>query len=85
MIVRRDSLSQALSQVEAEKLTGVSIVVVSRRWWDSLSVTEQSEYRSRAARSHLELRVDEAISSHFVEVRGKEEGPPLSTESPMSE
>jgi hypothetical protein len=83
MIVRRDSLTQALSQLEAEKLAGVSIIVVSRAWWDGLSANEQSVYRSRAARAGVELRVDEAISSHFVEVRGGDEGPPLSTESPM--
>jgi hypothetical protein len=83
MIVRRDSLTQALSQVEAEQLTGVSVIVVSRPWWDSLSANEQSVYRSRAERVGIELRVDQAISSHFVEVRGGDEGPPLSTESPM--
>jgi hypothetical protein len=83
MIVRRDSLTDALNQVEAEKLTGVSIIVVSRTWWDGLSANEQSAYRSRAERVGVELRVDEAISSHFVEVRGGDEGPPLSTESPM--
>jgi hypothetical protein len=83
MIVRRDSLTQALSQVEAEKLRGVSVIVVSRPWWDGLSANEQSEYRSRAERVGIELRVDQAISSHFVEVRGGDEGPPLSTESPM--
>jgi hypothetical protein len=83
MIVRRNSLTEALSQVEAGKLTGVSIIVVSRPWWDGLSTNEQSGYRSRAERAGIELRVDQAISSHFVEARGGDEGPPLSTESPM--
>lgn len=83
MIARRDSLTQALSEVEMCALTGASTIIVSRTWWDSLSPNEQGGYRSRAARAEVELRVDQAISSHFVEIRGGEEGPPLSTESPM--
>ena len=82
MIARRESLTQALGEVEKRALTGVSTVVVSRQWWDGLSSNEQDEYRGRAARADVELRVDEAISRHFVEIRGKEDGP-LSTESPM--
>ena len=81
MIARRESLTQALGEVEKRALTGVSTVVVSRQWWDGLSPNEQDEYRGRAARADVELRVDEAISRHFVEIRGKEDGP-LSTESP---
>jgi hypothetical protein len=83
MIVRRDSLAEALSEVERQTLSGASIIVVSRPWWDGLSAGEQSGFRRRAARSAVELRVDQDISSHFVEVRGSDEGPPLSTESPM--
>jgi hypothetical protein len=83
MIARRDSLTQALSEVEARALAGASTIIVSRRWWDTLSPNEQGGYRSRAAEADVELRVDEAISSHFVEIRGGEEGPPLSTEHPM--
>jgi hypothetical protein len=83
MIVRRDTLEQALGEVEARALSGASSIIVNRRWWESLSPHEQDGYRSRAARAGVELRVDEAISSHFVEIRGGEEGPPLSTERPM--
>jgi hypothetical protein len=83
MIARRDSLTQALGEVEARSLIDASTIVVSRRWWDSLSPHEKDEYRSRATRAGVELRVDEAISNHFVEIRGGEEGPPLSTEHPM--
>lgn len=83
MIVRRDSLPHALGDVEAKTLRGASVIVVSRPWWDGLSAREQDVYRRRAGRAGVELRVDEAISSHFVEVRGGDEGPPLSTESPM--
>jgi hypothetical protein len=83
MIARRDTLEQALGEVESRALTGVSTIVVSRYWWDGLSTHEQSGYRSRAARAEVELRVDEAISSHFVELRGGDQGPLLLTESPM--
>jgi hypothetical protein len=83
MIVRRDSLTQALSEVESQTLSGASIIVVSRPWWDSLSTREQSGFRSRAEQSAIELRLDQAISPHFVEVRGSDEGPPLSTERPL--
>lgn len=83
MITRRETLAQALRDLEARVLTGASTIVVSRHWWDSLSSNEQSAYRSRAGRAGIDLRVDEAISSHFVEIRGEDEGPPLSTEHPM--
>jgi hypothetical protein len=83
MIERRATLAQALRDVEARDLTGVSTIVVNRRWWDGLSTDEQGFYQIRATRARIELRVDEAISRHFVEVRSKDEGPPLSTEHPM--
>ncbi len=82
MILRRDSLAEALRDIEARELTGASTIVVSRGWWAGLSSNEQSAYRSRAQRAGVELRVDETISRHFVEVRGGESGP-LSTEHPM--
>ena len=81
MIQRRDSLAVALREVEARELDA-STIVVSRRWWDTLSAVEQSSYQARAARAEIELRVDEDISRHFVEIRGRDEGP-LSTEHPM--
>jgi hypothetical protein len=83
MIARRDTLEQALGDVETHALSGASTVVVSRAWWDSLSTHEQDAYRGRAERAAVELRADDAISSHFVEVRsGGEQSPPLSTEHP---
>lgn len=82
MLTRRDSLTQALRDVEARALSGASIIVINRGWWDELSVTEQDAYRTRAARADVELRVDEDISRHFVEIRDRDEGP-LSTEHPM--
>jgi hypothetical protein len=83
MIIRRDTLEQALGDLEGHALQGASTVVVSRGWWDSLSVNEREAYLGRAERAAVDLRADESISSHFVEVRGGDEGPPLSTEHPM--
>jgi hypothetical protein len=83
MIARRDTLEQALGDVETQALSGASTVIVSRGWWDSLSTNERDAYRGRAERAGVELRADDAISSHFVEVRsGGEQSPPLSTEHP---
>jgi len=56
MIIRRDTLEQALGEVEAQALSGASTIVVSRH---------------------------DAIPSHFVEIRGDDEGPPLSSERHM--
>jgi hypothetical protein len=83
VIARRDTLEQALGDVETGALTGASSIVVSHNWWDHLSISEQDAYRRRAERAAIELRADEAMSGHFVEVRGGDESPPLSTERPM--
>ncbi|HEU4647626.1 MAG TPA: hypothetical protein VFS33_01105 [Gemmatimonadales bacterium] len=83
MITRRDTLEQALGEVETGALAGASSIVVSRSWWDHLSTSEQDAYRRRAERAAIELRADEAMRGHFVEVRGGDEGAPLSTERPM--
>jgi hypothetical protein len=83
MIARRDSLEQALEDVESGKLTRVSTIVVNLQWWKALAVSAQEGYRRRADRAGVEVRADNALSAHFVEVRGGEEGPPLSTERPV--
>jgi hypothetical protein len=80
MIARCETLSQALAEIEAGALAGASTIVVSRRSWDALSSNERDLYRTRAERAGIELHADEAISSHFVEVRGGGEPPPLSSE-----
>ena len=82
MITRRDDLEQALLEIEGSAMSGVSTIVVSERWWNSLSVREREAYQSRAERTAIELRADDRLSGHFVEIRGDEEGPPLSTERP---
>jgi hypothetical protein len=83
MIARRDTLEQALSEIEVKGLSGVSTIVVSRRWWTGLSARERDAYQSRAERTAVELRADDRLSSHFVELRGDQEDPPLSSEHPM--
>ena len=83
MISSRTSLSQALDEVESGRLAGVSTLVVSRLWWDTRSPQARNAYRKPAGRAGVELRADSAMSSHFVEVRSGDSGPPLSTERPM--
>jgi hypothetical protein len=80
MIARCETLAQAFDQLEGGELVGASTIVVSRRSWDALSSNEQDIYRIRADRIGIELWADDAISSHFVEVRGGDDAPPLSTE-----
>jgi hypothetical protein len=80
MITRRESLAQALDDVEAGTLAGVCTLVVSRSWWNALSLRDRKAFRTRAGRAGVTLRADSAMSVHFVEVRGDDSGPPLSTE-----
>jgi len=80
MITRRESLAQALDDLEAGTLVGVSTLVVSRRWWDGLSLRERRAFRKRAGKAGVALRADSAMSAHFVEARDGDAGPPLSTE-----
>ena len=82
MITRRDNLEQALSEIEAHSLAGASTVVVNLAWWAALSPAEQDAYRLRADRAHVELVADHELSSHYVEVRGTDDGS-VSTERPV--
>lgn len=83
MITRCDNLEEALGEIEADRLTGVTSIVVNLQWWTGLSVSEQEAYRLRADRAQVELVADDSLSSHYVEVRGVDEGPALSTERPV--
>ncbi len=83
MITRRDSLEEALREIEAERLSWASTIVVNLQWWTALSAAEQEAYRLRADRARIALVADDALSSHYVEVRGADEGPPMSTERPV--
>ena len=64
-------------------ISGATTIVLNRQWWTELSGTEQEAYRIRAERAGVELRADVSLSSHYVEVRGHEDGPSLSTEQPL--
>jgi hypothetical protein len=83
LITRLNDLEEALGEIEADRLSGATTIVVNLQWWTSLSVAEQEAYRLRADRAHIELVADDSLSSHYVEVRGVDEGPPLSTERPV--
>ena len=83
MITRHDNLEQALGAVEADRQGQASTIVVNLRWWAALSSAEQEGYRLRADRAGVELVADDELSIHYVEVRGADDGPPLSTERPV--
>ena len=83
VVLRRDTLEEALGEIEADRLSGATTIVVNLQWWTGLSVAEQEAYRLRADRAQIELVADDSLSSHYVEVRGVDEGPPLSTERPV--
>jgi hypothetical protein len=80
VITRHDSLEKALGEIEAERLGGATTIVVNLQWWTGLSIAEQEAYRLRADRAQVALIADDELSSHYVEVRGTDEGPPLSSE-----
>lgn len=82
MLVRRDTLPQALSDIESGAIADAETVIVSREWWDALSSREQDGYRERADRAKVHLSADRRLGSHFVEVRGRggEAVPRISTE-----
>lgn len=84
-IVRRDSLDEALSELEHGRLTGTSTIVFGRVWWEQLTRPDQASYRKRARAVRVNLRSDSMLGTHFVEVRGPSRGEQgLSTERPES-
>ena len=80
MIRRRTTLEEALHEIESERIVGVTAIVVNLEWWQKLPTGVQSEFRKRCARRGVDLRADEAISRHFVELSSDRNEPPLSTE-----
>ena len=79
MTRRNVSLDDALAALDGGTLANVSRIVVSRSWWDALSVAERNAYRQRCVDLSVQLNADDRISRHFVEVVSDDE-PPLSTE-----
>ena len=82
MIARRDTLADALTDIEVGTIAGASTVIVSRDWWDRVSPHEQDLFRERADRAGVQLHADDEMSGHFVEVRSDDIGPSLSSEHP---
>lgn len=83
MFARRDTLEEAIGELEAGGLVGAATIVVSRRTWDVLSTTEQTAFRARTDRAGVALHVDDQMSAHYVEVRGGTGDERLSSEFPM--
>ena len=80
MIKRRTTLEEALGEIETGVLSGVRSIVVNADWWQELPQTAQSEFRRRCADSSVDLRADDALSRHFVELASETKEAPLSTE-----
>jgi len=83
LITRRDNLESALGEIEAKQLVGATTIVVNLEWWSGLSAAQQEAYKLRADRARIGLVADAGISSHYVEIRGMDEGPPLTSERPV--
>jgi hypothetical protein len=83
LITRRDNLEAALGEIEAERLVGASTIVVNLEWWSALPAAQQEAYKLRADRARIGLVADAGISSHYVEIRGVDEGPAMSSERPV--
>ena len=56
----------------------MSAIVVNRRWWEALPADVQHGYQKRCTERCIELRVDDRLSRHVVEVIG---GPDQSSPS----
>ena len=81
MIRRRTSLPVALDELEGGIMEGVSAIVVARAWWESLRPDVQTSYHKRCIALGLELRADDNLSRHFVELLGgPEDEQPLRSE-----
>lgn len=80
MIKRRTTLEEALGEIESGVLTGVTAIVVNQEWWQHLTSSAQGDFRRRCTRNSVDLRSDDALSRHFVELASDSSEPPLSTE-----
>jgi hypothetical protein len=80
MIKRRTTLEAALDEIESGELGGVTAIVVNREWWQFLPSGSQNGFRKRCADQGVDLRADDKLSRHFVELASDRDEPPLSTE-----
>jgi hypothetical protein len=83
LITRCYNLETALTEIETEQLVGASNIVVNLEWWTGLSVAQQDAYRVRAEGAGVTLLADDALSRHYVEVRGPDDSPSMSSERPV--
>lgn len=84
-MIRRDSLEEALKEIEGGGLTDTTTIVFARGWWEGLGADERKKMRSRARKVGVNLRSDSMLTNHFVEVRGASRtSVGLSTERPES-
>ena len=75
---RRDSLDIALGQIEKGVDSQTKSIIVGRVWWNTLPVSEQSQYRKRAKKAGARLLSNPRLTDRGVEVRArsrKDEGP----------
>jgi hypothetical protein len=83
-MLRRNSLEEALTELERGSLPGTVRISVNRSWWNGLPRRVQTDYQSRCETLRVRLVADEQMSTHFVEVsRESREDPPLSSEHPI--
>jgi twitching motility two-component system response regulator PilH len=80
-VTRRETLDQALAELERGSLGGTSSIVFGRAWWETLSPLQQTRFRKRAKKAGVSLRSDSVLGEHFVEVHARSlEERALSTE-----
>jgi len=80
VIRRRDSLPATLDEIERGILEGVAVVVVNRHWWEALPLGERTTLRARCEQLGVQLRSDDRLSRHFVELGDDPDGVSLSSE-----
>lgn len=80
---RRPSLSVALTDIETGSVPAITRIAVNRDWWTMLPNETQTIYRKRCDALGVTLVADDRLSSHFVEMSGGPDWPPLSSEQPI--
>jgi CheY-like chemotaxis protein len=68
-ITRPATLGDAFAEIESGKLHVATSVVFARSWWTGLTRSQRNEYRARAKRLDVSLRVDPVMRQDFVELR----------------
>lgn len=74
-ISRRETLDQALGEIERGDLRDAASIVFCVVWWKELTSAQRNGYRQRARRARVTLRSDRLMNRHFVEVRARSRSP----------